>query len=55
MNEKSYDNDYLPSIIRWGRITNFAGILLAFGPALVLLVVFGVIPPLSAIVSRSNQ
>ena len=51
MNEKSYDNDYLPSIIRWGRITNFAGILLAFGPALVLLAVFGVIPPLSAIVN----
>ena len=51
MNEKSYDNDYLPSIIRWGRITNFAGILLAFGPALVLLTVFGVIPPLSAIVN----
>ncbi len=48
---KTYDKDYLPYIIRWGRITNFAGVLLAFGPALVLLTVFGVIPPWSAILN----
>lgn len=52
MNENNhYDEIYLPYIIRWGRITNCAGILLAFGPALVLLTVFGVIPPWSAILN----
>lgn len=47
----NYDKDYLPYIIRWGRITNGAGVLLAFGPALVLLTVFGVIPPWGAILN----
>lgn len=46
-----YDGDYLPYVIRWGRLTNCLGLVLSFGPALVLLAVFGIIPPVSAIVN----
>ena len=46
-----YEAEYLPYVIRWGRLTNFAGLILCFGPALVLMMVFGVIPPISAIVN----
>ncbi|MDR1730636.1 MAG: hypothetical protein LBR61_00940 [Synergistaceae bacterium] len=46
-----YEKEFLPEIIKWGRITNWLGVLLAFGPALVLAVVFDIIPPVSAILN----
>lgn len=47
----SYENDYLPYIIKTGRLTNWLGCLLAFAPAAVIALVFGVIPPVSAILN----
>ncbi|WP_288704547.1 hypothetical protein [Bilophila wadsworthia] len=35
-NHAIYEKEYLPFIIKWGRITNGAGLLLCFFPALVL-------------------
>ncbi|MDW7671671.1 MAG: hypothetical protein SCK57_12555 [Bacillota bacterium] len=46
-----YEGQYLPDIIRWGRITNVLGLLLSFGPALVLAVYFRIVPPVSAIIT----
>lgn len=46
-----YDGEYIPSIIRFGRITNLLGVLLAFLPALVLTFVYGLHPPVSAVIS----
>lgn len=49
--ENAYEKDYLPYIIKWGRRTNWTGVVLSFGPALALAVVFGVIPPFTAILN----
>lgn len=46
-----YEKEYLPYIITWGRRTNWTGVLLSFGPALVIACVFGVIPPFTAILN----
>ena len=46
-----YEGVYLPEIIKWGRITNVIGVLLSFGPALVLAVYFKIIPPMSAVIT----
>ena len=46
-----FDGVYLPDIIRWGKITNWIGVLLSFGPALVLAVIFDLVPPVSAILT----
>ena len=49
--ETRYEQDYLPYIIRWGRLTNWTGVFLSFGPVLVLAAVFGIIPPFQAILN----
>lgn len=46
-----YDNEYIPGIIRWGRITLLLGIICALLPALVLTFVFGYKPPIEAIIA----
>lgn len=46
-----FDGVYLPDIIRWGKITNWIGVLLSFGPAIVLAVIFDLVPPVSAILT----
>lgn len=46
-----YDGVYLPYINKWGKITNWLGVLLSFGPALVLAVIYKIIPPVSAIIT----
>ncbi|MDU5082194.1 hypothetical protein [uncultured Tissierella sp.] len=46
-----YDGVYLPYIIKWGKITGWLGILLSFGPALVLAVIYKLLPPVSAIIT----
>ncbi|MDR1979097.1 MAG: hypothetical protein LBQ42_10240 [Synergistaceae bacterium] len=51
MNENTYEKIYLPYIIKWGRRTNWLGVLLSFGPAFMLAVVFGVVPPFTAILN----
>lgn len=49
LNMSSYDNEYIPYIIKWGRATNLIGIVLAYIPALVLLFVFDLKPSIGAI------
>lgn len=50
-NKDIFESDYLPYINKWGKLTNWLGVLASFGPALVLLVVFDIIPPASAILT----
>lgn len=49
--KNSYENDYLPYIIKTGRRTNWLGCLLSFGPVAVIALVFGIMPPTSAILN----
>lgn len=44
-----YENEFIPYINKWGRRTNLLAVLLSFGPAVVLLSVFGILPPRQAI------
>ncbi|WP_409227378.1 hypothetical protein [Gudongella sp. SC589] len=46
-----YEGVFLPDIIKWGRITNILGLVFAFGPAIVLAVIFKLVPPASAILT----
>lgn len=46
-----YDGVYLPDIVKWGKITGWIGILLSFGPAIALAVIYGLVPPGSAILT----
>lgn len=50
-NRDVYSKEYLPYIIRWGKILGLLAILLSFGPAIVLAVGYGVVPPVSAMVT----
>ncbi|WP_028307990.1 hypothetical protein [Desulfitibacter alkalitolerans] len=50
-NKDIFESDYLPYINKWGKLTNWLGVLASFGPALVLLVVFDIMPPASAILT----
>lgn len=51
-----YENDYVPYIIKWGRITNISGALLSFLPCLLILFVFNIKAPISAVIKASvNQ
>lgn len=44
-----YQSEYIPYINKWGKLTNWIGVLISFGPALVLAFVFDAMPPVSAI------
>ena len=44
-----FEGVFIPEIIKWGRITNIIGLILAFGPAIVLAIIFKIVPPSSAI------
>lgn len=46
-----YEGVFIPDIIKWGRITNILGLIFAFGPAIVLAVVFKIVPPANAILT----
>lgn len=46
-----FDGVYLPYIIKWGKVTGWLGAVLSFGPALVLAVVYKLMPPVSAIIT----
>ena len=52
MNNKNvFKDEYLPFIIKWGKLTGFLAIILSFGPAIVLAVVYRIVPPISAIIT----
>lgn len=44
-----YEEEFIPYIHKWGRRTNLLAVALSFGPALVLLSVYGILPPTGAI------
>lgn len=46
-----FEGDYLSYINKWGKITGWLGVLLSFGPAIVLAVVFKIVPPVNAILT----
>ncbi len=50
-NNNDFEKNYLSYINKWGKITGYLGVLVAFGPALVLAVVFNIMPPASAILT----
>jgi hypothetical protein len=48
---KVYSEEYIPSIIRWGRFTNTIGFLLGLGPPIMLYALYGYQPPFAAIMA----
>jgi hypothetical protein len=48
---KVFNEEYIPSIIRWGRFTNTIGFLAGLGPPIMLYVFFGFQPPFAAIMA----
>lgn len=44
-----YENEFIPYVNKWGRRTNLLALALSFGPAVVLLAVFGIVPPAGAV------
>ena len=51
VNSSTYETEYIPSIIRFGRATNLLGVVLAFLPALVLAFVYKLHPPIGAVIA----
>ena len=51
MNKQYYSKTYIPSIIKWGKITLLMGIGASFLPAIVISFIFGYMPPVSAIIA----
>lgn len=51
MNNQYYSKTYIPSIIKWGKITMLLGIITCFLPAAVISGIFGYMPPISAIIA----
>jgi hypothetical protein len=46
-----YEGNYLPFIVRYGKATGWLAVLLSFGPAFVLAVVYGLVPPATAVLT----
>lgn len=46
-----YENNYIPYIVKWGRFTNLVGVFLSFLPAILLMVVYGYVPPFGAVMA----
>lgn len=44
-----FEGVYIPEIIKIGKLTSLLGVLVAFGPALVLAAFYGIIPPWGAV------
>ena len=51
MNNEYYSKSYIPSIVKWGKITMLLGIITCFCPAIVISVVYGYMPPISVIIA----
>ncbi|MDO5689100.1 MAG: hypothetical protein Q4G61_02485 [Tissierellia bacterium] len=49
----SYHNEYMPSIIRWGRVLNLLMVPAMFIPVLAILVVHGIAPNIAGAISGS--
>ena len=51
MKNQYYSNTYIPNIVKWGKITMLLGIITCFLPAIVMSVIYGYMPPWSAILA----
>lgn len=51
MKNQYYSSTYIPSIVKWGKITMLLGIITCFLPAIVMSVIYGYMPPWSAILA----
>jgi len=51
MNSDFYKDEYTPKINRIGKLTGYLGVLVAFTPALVLAVVYGIVPKPAALLT----
>lgn len=51
MNTDFYKDEYTPKINRIGKLTGYLGVLVAFTPALVLAVVYGIVPKPAALLT----
>ena len=51
MNSNFYKDEYTPKINRIGKLTGYLGVLVAFTPALVLAVVYGIVPKPAALLT----
>lgn len=51
MKSNYYSNDYMPSIVKCGKITLLLGIILSFAPVFVVSVIMGYMPPVDAIIA----
>ena len=51
MSNDFYKDEYVPQINKIGKITGYLGVLLAFAPALVLAVVYGILPKPAALLT----
>ena len=51
MNSDFYKYEYTPKINRIGKLTGYLGVLVAFTPALVLAVVYGIVPKPAALLT----
>ncbi|MGL6104876.1 hypothetical protein [Romboutsia sp.] len=51
MNNNYYSKNYIPSITKCGKATLLLGIILCFGPIVVVSGIFGIMPPIAAIIA----
>ena len=49
--QKFFNEEYMPRMNRIGKITGFLGVVASFAPALVLAVVYGILPRPAALVT----
>lgn len=50
---ETYNKEFMPGMYRWGIFTDILGAALSFGPAIVLAVVYDLMPSISLIISAS--
>lgn len=51
MNENYYKDEYMPKVNKIGKITGYIGVVLALTPALLLAVVYGILPKPAALLT----
>ena len=51
MNGNFYKDEYMPQVNKIGKLTGYLGVLVAFTPALVLAVVYGIVPKPAALLT----
>ena len=50
-NQDYYNKEYVPQVNKIGKITGYLGVLLSFTPALVLAIIYGILPKPAALLT----